>query len=180
MIRSPPVPISDVIAITVRNHIRTSGAFASFFSPTAVLVPVPKSTLWKEGSLWVPDQLARSLIQVGLGARVARLLERTEAIPKAATSISSERPTAHRHYQTLAVQEELASIPDIVLVDDVVTRGDTLLGSANRLRHSYPNVAIRGFAAIRTMSGSSGFKEILDPVTGWIRLLSNDHCQRRP
>lgn len=180
MIGSPSMPITDAIAITVRNHAIASGAFASFFSPTAVLVPVPKSALWKEGTLWVPDQLAKSMIQVGLGARVARLLERTEAIPKAATSISSERPTALRHYQTLAVQKGLASIPDIVLVDDVVTRGNTLLGSANRLRDAYPNVRIRGFAAIRTMSGSSGFAEIVDPVAGWIQLLSNDHCRRRP
>jgi len=152
----------------------------SFLTPNAVLVPVPKSALWKEGSLWVPDQLATSMVRVGCGRRVARLLVRTEAIPKAATSISSDRPTALKHYQTLAVQKDLLPTPEILLVDDVVTSGAALLGSANRLLESYPTTLIRGFAAMRTISDSSMFQRITHPVVGSITLRSDGRCRRGP
>src|SRR2546427_3956660 len=127
VIGSPPTAIWDFIASFSVNNAATLEPLTSFLSPNAVLVPVPKSALWNEGSLWVPDQLARSMAQVGLGGRAARLLLRTEAIPKAATSISSERPNALKHYQTLAVQQDLVPPPEIVLVDDVVTTGSALL-----------------------------------------------------
>jgi predicted amidophosphoribosyltransferase len=180
LIGSLPVPFSSTIASFIMNNAATLEPLTSFLSPNAVLVPVPKSALWKEGSLWVPDQLASSMVQVGLGGRAARLLVRTEAIPKAATSISSERPTALKHYQTLVVQKDLLPTPEIVLVDDVVTTGAALLGSANRLLESYPDSPIRGFAAIRTISDSSRFEKVTHPVVGDIVLRSNGLSRRRP
>ncbi len=177
---TPPRLFSSTIAGFIVNNAATLGALTSYLTRNAVLVLVPKSSLWREGSLWVPDQLANSLAQVGLGARVARLLVRTEAIPKAATSISSERPTALRHYETLAVQKDLGSVPEIVLVDDVVTTGSALLGSANRLRESYPSITIRGFAGIRTMSDPAQFERITHPVVGSIILRHDGRCWRQP
>jgi hypothetical protein len=177
---SPPVSFTTVVASMIKNNAASQGPLGSFISPTAVLVPVPKSSLWKVGSLWVPDQLAGSMVQVGLGGRAARLLVRTEAIPKAATSISSNRPTALKHYQTLAVQKDLMPTPEIVLVDDVVTSGAALLGSANRLLESYPSIPIKGFAAIRTVSDPSQFEKITHPVVGQIKLRPNGLCDRRP
>ena len=151
-------------------------------SPTAVLVPVPKSSLFKEGSLWVPEQIANSLIRSGLGGRSARLLARTRAIAKAATSLSSggPRPTALEHLQTLAVQTELRSVEEIVLIDDVVTTGSTLLGCANKLLESYPSSLIRGFAVMRAVSNPLDFKQTLDPIVGAITLHSDGRCHRKP
>ena len=180
MTGSPPTPIWDAIASYIANDAAASKAAASILNADAVLVPVPRSALWKEGSLWVPDVLARSMVRVGLGARVARLLFRTEAIPKAATSISKERPTPLKHYQTLAVQKDLLPTPEIVLVDDVVTTGAALLGSANRLFESYGDTPIRGFAAMRTMSDPLRFKKPTDPVAGLITLWTNGRAHREP
>ena len=180
VIGSPPTPIWDVLARLIVNNPATLETLVSFLSPNVVLVPVPKSALWNEGSLWVPDQLASSMARVGLGGRAARLLLRTEAITKAATSISSERPDALKHYQTLAVQQDLVPPQEIVLVDDVVTTGSALLGSANRLFESYPATPIKGFAAIRTISDSSLFEKITHPVVGTIELRPNGLCRRRP
>ncbi len=177
---SPPTPIWNTIASFIVNNAATMGPIVSLFSPEAVLVPVPKSALWREGSLWVPDLLASSMVQVGLGGRAARLLVRTEAIPKAATSISSNRPTALKHYQTLAVQKDLMPTPEIVLVDDVVTSGAALLGSANRLFESNRDTPIRGLAAMRTISDSLLFEKVTHPVVGMITLRPTGLCQRRP
>jgi predicted amidophosphoribosyltransferase len=174
------MPLTSAIASFIVANATGLEHVTSFLRPNAVLVPVPKSSLWREGSLWVPGELASAMVDAGLGGRAARLLVRTEAIPKAATSISSERPNAFRHFETLAVQKDLLPIPEIVLVDDVVTSGAALLGSANRLFESYPTVPIRGFAAIRTISDSSSFKKATNPVVGAITLRSNGLCHRQP
>jgi len=67
----------------------------------------------------------------------------------------------------------------IVLVDDVITRGATMLGAASRLAEVYPEAEIRCFAMIRTMSRSETFVRILDPCLGHIRL-SGDQTFREP
>lgn len=55
-----------------------------------------------------------------------------------------------------------------MIVDDVVTRGATLLGAASRLSEAYPQASIRAFAAMRTVSNPDEFREIRDPVMGKI------------
>lgn len=70
----------------------------------------------------------------------------------------------------------------LVLVDDVVTRGATLLACASRLMEAYPSIPVTGFAVARTMSG--GFDDsIVDlkvPVRGVIRLTESGATKRRP
>ena len=182
MIGSPPAPLADLIVSLIKSGVPGVADIASLFRPTTLLVPVPKSSLFKEGSLWVPEQIANSFVRSGLGDRSARLLSRTRAIAKAATSLSSgrPRPTAIEHIQTLSVQTELTSAEEIVLIDDVVTTGSTLLGCANKLLESYPSTPIRGFAAMRAVSNPLDFKHTLDPVVGSITLRSGGHCHRQP
>ena len=182
MIGSPPAPLADLIVSLIKSGVPDLADIASLFRPTTLLVPVPKSSLFKEGSLWVPEQIANSFVRSGLGDRSARLLSRTRAIAKAATSLSSgrPRPTAIEHVQTLSVQTELTSAEEIVLIDDVVTTGSTLLGCANKLLESYPSTPIRGFAAMRAVSNPSDFKHTLDPVVGSITLRSGGRCHRQP
>ena len=177
---TPPISMSVRIADRIKKGSVSFGLFSPFLKPSAVLVPVPKSSLQREGSLWVPQQLAGALVQAGLGARVGTLLLRTEPIPKAATSIPSERPTASKHYMTLSVQKDLSPTPEILLVDDVVTTGAALLGSANRLHESYPGVPIRGFAAIRTITNPTELTKTTQPIVGTITLRDDGWCLRRP
>jgi hypothetical protein len=175
---NPPTPITRQIATIIQRNIQLPPLLAAFgILPT--LVPTPKSSLTREGDLWVPHQLAEELLGVNLGKRVAPILSRTVAIPKAASSEPANRPTAQRHFETMAVQTELASPESFLLIDDVVTRGATLLGAANRLRASYPAVPIRAFAAIRTVSNPMEFSQITSPVIEVIRVRPDGSTLRR-
>jgi orotate phosphoribosyltransferase len=60
-----------------------------------------------------------------------------------------------------------------VLIDDVITRGRTLLAAAARVREALPGAKIRAFALLRTM-GFSGIKNLLEPCRGEIRWMDGD------
>lgn len=180
LVGQPPEPVSRRIALHLRASPSIATKFSAFLGPSAILVPVPRSSLLTKGGLWVPERLAEELVRCGLGNRVARLLERTEPIPKAATSISAERPTALRNYQTLRVRRELEPPTTLTLIDDVVTAGATLMGSANRLLDAYPTASVRGFAAARTITDATDFHATIEPVVGTISLRPNGRTHRDP
>jgi hypothetical protein len=153
----------------------------SALSPqSGTLVPIPKSSLPTKGGLWVPDQLARELVRVGFGDRVVPLLERTEPLPKAATSVSTERPSALDNYRTLKVNRGLETPTRLMLIDDVVTAGATLIGSANRLAESFPEVPICGFTAARTVHDPEDFRQTIDPVIGVVVFYPSGRTHREP
>jgi hypothetical protein len=141
-----------------------------FLGPEVSLVPVPIHSLRVSGGLWVPERLAIALVRVGLGKEVAPILERIQAIPKSATSAGENRPKAKTHYDSLSVIPLLEPPRRIVLIDDVITRGATLLGAASRLAETFPQSDIRGFAMIRTISNPDEFVQIENPCAGIIRL----------
>ncbi len=175
----PPTSMCRQIAGFIRSHLDLPPLYAAFAS-RPVLVPTPKSSLTRAGDLWVPLQLAQELVAAGLGSRVAAILTRSEAIPKSAISPPSERPTASRHFETLAVQAELGAVDSFLLIDDVVTRGATLLGAAHRLRTSFPAIPVQAFAAIRTVSNPSEFQRITNPAVETIWRRTDGSTLRRP
>lgn len=65
-------------------------------------------------------------------------------------------------------------------MDDVITRGATLLGAVNKLADAFPNAKIRAFAFMRTMSNSAEFVNIFDPRKGKIILRDDGSTIRRP
>ena len=86
-------------------------------------------------------------------------------------------------FETVAVHGSIADPPPekFLLVDDIVTRGATLFGAANRLLEAFPKAQVRAFAAMRTVSVPSKFENMYDPQSGttqyraWI-----DDTLRRP
>jgi predicted amidophosphoribosyltransferase len=137
----------------------------------------------KPDSLWVPDRIASALVEKGLGGEVVRCLVRETAVPKSAWSDASERPTPSRHFETIAVQGRIADPPPekFVLIDDLVTRGATSLGAANRLLEVFPKAQVRAFAAMRTISVPSEFTNMYDPQVGTIEYRAwIDDTLRRP
>ena len=122
------------------------------------------------GTLWVPQRLATALLQCGLGRQVAQMLERVRPVPKAALSRPESRPLPQQHYDSMQVQKLLSDPGNILLVDDIITRGATLLGAASRLAEAFPKAEIRAFAAMRAISTENEFQQVFSPTTGKIIL----------
>lgn len=152
--------------------------FAGFFTEDTALIPIPKSSLMKADSLWVPDKIARALANKRLGIHLP-CLQRIKAVTKSANSTAENRPKAIEHYNSIKIKPPIQQPKNIVLIDDVITRGATMLACASVLREYYPNASIKGFAVIRTISRPEEFKAIKDPCIGKI-YLTNEETIRRP
>ena len=172
------VLMSEWIAKTIQRNMTTL-PFASFFQPNTILVPTPKSSLMKPDTLWVPMRIASALARIGLG-KVLPCLTRIKSVPKATSSLPKDRPTPAEHYKSLRVDGSLSKPDEIVLVDDIITRGSTLLGAANLLADAFPQTRIRAFAAMRTISNPSEFDKLYDPCIGTIELRESGDTLRRP
>ena len=122
----------------------------------------------QKGTLWVPERIASSLVDQGLGLRVVPMLQRTDAVPKSAWCAPQDRPSPQTHYDSMVVRNPLEEPASVLLVDDIVTRGSTLLAGASRIHHLYPECEIRAFAAMRTMTNESDFVKEFEPVRGEI------------
>jgi predicted amidophosphoribosyltransferase len=175
----PPILMSEWIAQTILRRI-SELPFASFFQPNTILIPTPKSSLMRPNTLWVPERIATALVRTGIGRDVASCLVRAKPVRKAALSAPGERPTAVEHYESMSVQGSLSKPSEILLVDDVVTRGATLLGAANRLADIFPEARIRAFAAMRTISNPDEFEKVYAPCVGMIDLWESGDTFRRP
>jgi adenine/guanine phosphoribosyltransferase-like PRPP-binding protein len=68
----------------------------------------------------------------------------------------------------------------ITLVDDVVTKGATLLAAASLLAQAFPEAEIQAFALIRTMGLVPEVERIVDPVVGRIFRTPSGGADRRP
>ena len=169
-VETPPIPMSEWIARTIQEN-RERLPFASFFQKDTVLVPVPSSSLMQRDSLWVPSRIANALAKNGSGKEVIPFLTRETPVNKAAWSKASERPKVKVHLATMSVQGRISEPPpsQILLVDDIVTRGATLLGAANKIVEVLPRAQVYAFAAMRTISDSSDFETLFKPVLGSIQ-----------
>jgi hypothetical protein len=179
IVGTPPMPASALVASRLRVQLAGTG-LGSLLTPNAVLVPAPRSSLLKSGSLWVPYLLAKAMVGQGLGREVWTCLQRATPTRKAATAPSNDRPLAREHYASMSVTNLRFMHDEIVVVDDVVTRGATLLAAVSRLQNSLPGAKVSGFSVVRTISDPAEFRQMLDPCLGKISLTSNGQTHRRP
>lgn len=133
-----------------------------------ILIPVPRSAPLIAGALWPSRELCEGLVQRGLGAGVAQILDRRTAVQKAAYAKSGERPRLNQHYDSMAVEVELLTSRRLTLIDDIVTKGTTLLAATGRVAETYTEETIRGFALARTLGLVSDIERMIDPVVGTI------------
>ena len=157
----------DVAADRVRS-LAERDAIRRVLGADATLVPMPGHALRGGDGLWVSLLIANALAERALGQEVEVLLERTQRVRKSATAPRGQRPGPLDHYQSLLATRNLHSPQNITIVDDVVTRGATMLGAAARLREAFPDASVRGFAMVRTQS-TLGEAGIQDPQLCMIR-----------
>lgn len=121
-----------------------------YLGPDTVLVPVPRSAPRRGEALWPALELCEALRAAGLGCAVEPLRERVRAVRKSALiGRAADRPSPSEHAASLRATKMLLAAEAVTLVDDVVTRGSTLLGCAATVRAAHPRATVRGFAFLR-------------------------------
>ena len=161
-------------AFRVRQQVVEESPLAGFVCPDHILVPVPGSARSAAGSMTVAEHLAMAMVEAGLGGGLWNGLRRIWPVRKSATAPPGSRPTVANHYDSFAIEAATALPPRVVLVDDVVTKGRTLLAAAARLQDAFPAAEIRAFAMLRTMGLVRGVDHLLDPCVGEIRWIAGD------
>jgi hypothetical protein len=161
-------------AVQVHQQSQDPMQLAGFFRPDDVLVPVPGSTPKSSAALWVAADLADALAREGLGALAWRGLHRVIAVRKSGTAARGARPTVALHYESLLMDHPPIAPQSVVLIDDVITRGRTLLAAATRVHEVLPNARIRAFALLRTMGLITDVKRLLEPCRGKISWKAGD------
>jgi hypothetical protein len=101
-------------------------------------------------------------------------LHRICAVPKSATAARGARPTVSCHFESFLMERSSVDPASVVLIDDVITKGRTLLAAAARVREAFPHAEIRAFALLRTMGFIAGVEHLLDPCRGEIRWQAGD------
>jgi predicted amidophosphoribosyltransferase len=165
-------------AARVREQTQPASVLAGFFRSGDVLVPVPRCTP-KVGGTWAAAELARALVQEGVGSTIWPGLCRVSAVCKSATSEKGRRPTVARHYDSFRLQPLNFRPESVVIIDDVITRGRTFLAAAARVREALPDAQIRAFALLRTLGFAPGIQKLLEPCRGEIRWMHGD-ARRTP
>jgi predicted amidophosphoribosyltransferase len=171
----------EVVALRLKEMAARSefGFLADYFGANSVVVPIPRSAPLKDPTaLWPSRELCKAIVAQGLACEMLPLLERVQAVPKSAFAKSAaERATPDQHFQSTSVKAALQLFRGrtLVLVDDVITRGSTMLGMHTRLKEAFPDVDVKCFAAFRSM-GHTEIEGVYEPVQGSVSFVN---CQLR-
>ena len=143
------------------------------------LVPMPRSAPLLKDQLWPTDMLAKALVSEHLGTSVLPLLERAVAVQKSSTAAPGTRPSARDHLNSFRIEPHAIQPKRIVIIDDVVTRGATMLAAISAVSEAIPGAQVEGFARFRTES-TGDCTATWSPVRLKVSLLKNGHTQRKP
>ncbi len=163
-------------ASRVRQQASALPLLTGFFDATDVLVPVPGSEPRDPDVVSVTEHLAAALVREGLGQVAWAGLRRVRAVGKSATAAPGKRPSVAKHFDSFAVEctDSIGESAHLVLIDDVVTKGRTLLAAAARLEEAFPHARVRAFALLRTMGLVPEVNRLLDPCVGEITWQAGD------
>jgi predicted amidophosphoribosyltransferase len=165
----------------IAQHVKQlaeEGQFPEFFGPEVTLVPVPGHAPLAPGAVSTAERIAQALATCGLGV-VSPMLKRAAKVTKSAWVRGADRPRAQQHFETMTMERSLVKPRRLVLIDDVVTRGATFLGAAERIQSEIPDAEIRAFALARAITDGE-IEAIRAPTVGAIELDGLGESWRRP
>ncbi len=177
-----PGKIDAIVERLSQQHIN----FPGWFGRDLTVIPIPNSSPFPHGpfispenTLWVSKQICLALVKHGLAAAMVPCLKRIHSVKKSAYSSPGDRPSVVAHYESIECNPALISTPRALVVDDVITKGRTMLASASRIAEVFPNLKIQGFAILRTMGLVADIERIIDCCTGTLEF-SNWEVYRNP
>lgn len=151
-----PVSTVQFLVSELLKNFSSCDFLASYLSKTTALVPAVGSGPRKDqSSLWVPLRICEELHKGGVGAHVFPCLARETQVAKSSTAKAEERPKASEHYKSIKVVGRTLplGVESLTIVDDVVTRGATMMGMYQALTEGFPGIPILCFSLIRVASG---------------------------
>lgn len=151
-----------------------------FFGADVTLVPAPRSAPTQKGALWVAERISEELLRAGLAGSVQPSLVRTRAVQKSAFASLGERPSPQVHLDSFAVRRTLVPESRILVVDDIITKGATLLAAVSVVQAFYPESRVLAFALLRTMGLVPEVNAVLSPCIGTVRRLPSGVLEREP
>ena len=120
-----------------------------FLKLAGTLVPVPTSQIQQPDSLWPGKRIAEELLEVGVGRRIEFALSRTRTVRRSSQSASEERLKPEEHVASIEATAIRSQSGVITLVDDVVTRGSTMVACAALIQQLMPGATVQGLALAR-------------------------------
>lgn len=127
-------------------------------------------------TVWPSRRVCEELLRQGLGDDILAVVRRTTAVPKSAGSAA--RPRLDQHVRSFTVEPRLAPPSRLLVVDDVVTSGTTIMACAIKLALAFPGVPVSGFALARVQSTGNPTR-VLDPIIERVTM-SGQRCKREP
>ncbi len=145
-----------------------------------LVVPCPRSSPLLEGALWPSKLICDELVSQGLARESAAILKRVTAVTKSSTAAAGERPKPLDHIKSMEVDDQTNFAAErITIVDDIITKGSTLLGAASHIQEVFPTAKIWVFALVRTTGLIPDVDKVIDPVIGEVALNGSD-ANRQP
>lgn len=172
--------IMTMVLDRLAKDLGASEELKAILDAESILVPTPRSApLVSPAALWPAREICEGLVERGIGRRVAPCLERARSVRKSAFQGPGERPSAVEQMEAMVVTD-IATIGErMVLVDDVVTKGCTILGAASLLQSVASTARISAFALVRTMGLVPEVERIVEPCLGMIKH-QGDYAWREP
>lgn len=163
-------PATVARAVEVLVEVVRRGQLTAFFGEDVTLVPAPRSSPLLPGWLWPAETIANEMVRAGLGKEVLACVKRITKVQKSALARLGERPTAEEHRASMHVEATLDLLQPqrITIVDDVVTKGATLLACATLVQDAFPSSQVRVFGVIRTRGIQREIDNVVDPCEGEI------------